>query len=154
MVGSVASATPSTSGTAPTPGTPDARTVAEAMITRPHRHPADLTVAEARAVLEDPHVHLLLLVEGDHLVGTVAREDLHDAPGAAPARTVARWEGRTIAPQELVGVVRAAMEASGDRRLAVVEADGRLSGLLCLKRSGTGFCTDAGVAARAAAPRD
>ena len=46
---------------------------------------------------------------------------------------------------------RRAMQASGDRRLAVVEDDGRLLGLLCLKRSGDGFCTDAGVAERRAA---
>jgi hypothetical protein len=35
-------------------------------------------------------------------------------------------------------------------RLAVVDDDGVLTGLLCLKRKLTGFCTDADVAARAA----
>jgi hypothetical protein len=39
------------------------------------------------------------------------------------------------------------MVRSGRRRIAVVEPDGTLVGLLCLKQSGSGFCTDAGVAA-------
>jgi hypothetical protein len=42
-----------------------------------------------------------------------------------------------------------AMIASGQRRAAVVSPDGRLLGLLCLKASGTGFCSDQDVRARA-----
>lgn len=37
----------------------------------------------------------------------------------------------------------------GQRRLAVVDADNRLLGLLCLKRDLSGFCTDSGFNARA-----
>jgi hypothetical protein len=40
--------------------------------------------------------------------------------------------------------------ARGERRRAVIDADGRLLGLLCLKSRLTGFCSDSDVAARAA----
>lgn len=44
--------------------------------------------------------------------------------------------------------VHEAMTRAGQRRLAVIDDDSqRLLGLLCLKRSRTGFCTDEGVAA-------
>lgn len=37
----------------------------------------------------------------------------------------------------------------GLRRLAVVDHDGTLLGLMCLKRTRTGFCSDEDVASRA-----
>jgi hypothetical protein len=40
------------------------------------------------------------------------------------------------------------MRRAGRRRLAVTSEDGRLLGLLCLKASGRGFCSDEDVAAR------
>jgi hypothetical protein len=41
------------------------------------------------------------------------------------------------------------MTTTGQRRTAVISADGRLLGLLCLKARGTGFCSDGDVRARA-----
>lgn len=124
------------------------------MITRPALHPADLTVGAAHEALQDLHVHLLLLVEAGRLVGTLDRADLERATGEEqPAREVAVLEGRTTLPEVDVAPLGAGMTASGRRRLAVVDADGTLLGLLCLKRSGAGFCSDAGVAARSAARR-
>lgn len=125
-------------------------TVAGAMITRPHLHPAGTTVHEARAALTDSHVHLLLLVEDGHLLGTVERGDLDEvADGGRTALDVARLEGRTLSPEQPLDQAYAELVAAARRRRAVVAPDGRLLGLLCLKRSGSGFCTDAGVAARA-----
>jgi hypothetical protein len=40
------------------------------------------------------------------------------------------------------------MAATGQRRATVTSADGRLLGLLCLKASRTGFCSDQDVCAR------
>lgn len=48
-----------------------------------------------------------------------------------------------------VADVRQKMIATGRRRVAVTSADGRLLGLLCLKASRAGFCSDADVRARA-----
>jgi CBS domain-containing protein len=44
------------------------------------------------------------------------------------------------------------MLAWGRRRLAVVDRDGKLQGLLCLKRSWSGFCSNRDVRARSAGP--
>ena len=124
--------------------------VADAMLTIPTTHAADVTVGAARRAFEDDHVHLLLLVEGDRLVGTLTRDDLRGQPDGEPARTVASTEGRTVPPDAPLDAVRTSMVEAGDRRRAVVDAGGRLLGLLCLKSDRSGFCDDAGVRARAA----
>jgi hypothetical protein len=46
------------------------------------------------------------------------------------------------------------MTATGRRRAAVTSADGRLLGLLCLKASRAGFCSDQDVRARALGEAD
>ncbi len=127
------------------------RTVGDAMVTTPVTHPPETTLAEAVASLDNPHRHLLLIVDDGRLLGTVEREDLGGVAGAdALALTVAR-DGRTARADDELGPVWAAMTAAGERRRAVVDDDGTLLGLLCLKRSGTGFCTDEGVRSRSAA---
>jgi hypothetical protein len=40
------------------------------------------------------------------------------------------------------------MRQTGRRRLAVVDEDGTLLGLLCLKATGLGFCSDDAIAQR------
>ena len=133
-----------TSGTTPVVGTAG-ESVADAMITRPHLHPVGTTVEQARAALTDSHVHLLLLVEDGRLCGTVERGDLDEvADGGRPALDVARLEGRTLPPDQPLPTAYAELVAAAQRRRAVVDAGGRLLGLLCLKRSGSGFCSDAG----------
>ena len=126
------------------------RRVADAMVTRPHVHGRGTTLADARDILVDTHVHLLLLVEDGRLLGTVTREDLVPAPHDGPALAVATTAGRTVAPDVALDAAHDEMRAAGQRRRAVVTDTGELVGLLCLKRSGAGFCTDAGVAARVA----
>ncbi|CAM3516992.1 hypothetical protein NOZE110980_01815 [Nocardioides zeicaulis] len=111
---------------------------------------------EARRVLSSSHVHMVLVTEsgrlGEALLGTLVRDDLppDEAPGDGPALAHARLEGRTVDAGLDAEPVRAAMHAAGHRRYAVVDGD-RLVGLLCLKRSGLGFCSDEGVASRRAA---
>ncbi|WP_336215396.1 hypothetical protein [Nonomuraea sp. LPB2021202275-12-8] len=118
------------------------------MIRTAKLHPVQTTVADASVALENEHVHLLLLVEGATLRGTLERRDLIEAPRGAPALRFARLSGRTIGPDESLARVHAAMVSCGRRRLAVVDPDGALLGLLCLKSKQTGFCTDQGVASR------
>lgn len=126
--------------------------VLDAMLTRPRTHPPELTVHEARAVLADSHVRLLLLVDGRRLLGALDSDDLAPVPpgeGARPALAVAGLAGRTVRADAPLDGVRDAMQAAGRRRLAVLDDDGLLVGLLCLKASASGFCSDASVAARA-----
>jgi CBS domain-containing protein len=124
------------------------RTVGEAMLRRPTVHAPDLTVAAARAAFDaSAMTHLLLLTRGGVLVGTLTRGDLEvETDPAALAAGLGSLEGRTVDPAVPLVQAQALMTERGLRRLAVVDPAMRLLGLLCLKRSRTGFCTDDGVA--------
>jgi CBS domain-containing protein len=124
------------------------RTVAEVMVTRPKTMTSDASVAAVREVLEDDHVHMVLLTERDVLRGTVVRTDLVGACDADPVLPSARLAGRTVPPHASAEAARQLLLARGERRLAVVDGEGALLGLLCLKRRRTGFCSDADVLAR------
>nr|QKY82445.1 CBS domain-containing protein [Arthrobacter sp. IN13] len=131
----------------------DAPRVSDAMITCPKILSGESTVAAVRSFFADDHVHLALLVDaGGCLVTTLERSDIPAAaPDDARASGFGLTRGRTVEPQHVLGAVTAALEATGRRRLAVVDSNGKVLGLLCLKRSGRGYCSDAGVAARARA---
>lgn len=131
-------------------------TVADAMLRLPTVHPADLSVADARAAYDGSgKTHLLLLVDARGLlVSTVTRAELEaDVDPALPAATVGTLLDRTVSPDAPLRRVRQELVRRGQRRLAVVDDSMRLLGLLCLKRSLTGFCTDDGVAAMRSARR-
>jgi CBS domain-containing protein len=124
---------------------------ADVMVRAPKVHAPSTTVGEVRAEFADGHVHMVLLVEGGRLVGTLVRGDAPETTAAgAPALSFATLTGRTVVPSVRADVVRAEMVAAGVRRLAVVDRDGTLLGLLCLNRHLDGFCSDADVASRAA----
>lgn len=126
-----------------------APTVARAMLLQPTVHPADLTVAQARGAFQaSAKTHMILLVRDGVLLGTLTRDDLAaDAPAGDPALDLGSLDGRTVPEGAALARTREAMRRRGVRRLAVVDESGRLRGLLCLKRSLQGFCSDEGVAA-------
>lgn len=119
------------------------------MITAPKTHRHDATIETIRAVLEDPHVHMILLTRYGVLHGTLV---LADIPTAAPnpclARELAVLRDRTIGPTENLDAVWQRLEMSGQRRIAVVNDANTLLGLVCLKRDRTGFCTNDGIRSR------
>ncbi|MBO0841309.1 MAG: hypothetical protein J2O49_10880 [Sciscionella sp.] len=124
------------------------RTVADAMLRHPTVHPADLTIGNARAAFDaSPKTHLLLLLRAGVLVSTVVRADVDGAADSTLAAEVGTLDGRTITPDTPLTPTHALMRRRGMRRLAVVDESMRLLGLLCLKQSLAGFCTDDGVAA-------
>ena len=114
--------------------------------------PAAATVADVHDLFSSPHVHMALLTSsgavGGRLLSTLTREDLGAAAPEGPARPLGRLEGRTLRADVGAEDARVALLENGVRRAAVVDDDGLLLGLLCLKRHGNGFCTDAGVASR------
>ena len=125
------------------------RTVADVAVHRPKTLAAAATVGTARAELEDEHVHMLLLTRDGLLLGTLVRADLAGpARDSEPALRYAALAGRTIGPTVRAAEALRLLVGRDERRRAVVDDDGRLLGLLCLKRRGTGFCSDADVAAR------
>lgn len=125
-------------------------TVAEAMLTIPTTHPLAATVREVTEFFGDDHVHAALIVgPAGHLAAVVERGDI--AAGAAPDAPAARYGrlyGRTIPAEASLAEAHRAMIGTGRRRAAVTNADGRLLGLLCLKASRSGFCSDQDVSAR------
>lgn len=128
-------------------------TVLDVVVRWPKTMPPDATVAQARAALADDHVHMLLITAEGRLVGTLVRSDLSpELPDDAPAIDGASLKGRTVGPEVSPDEVLALLVSRGQRRLAVVADDGSLLGLLCLKRTLTGFCSDADVVTRAADP--
>jgi CBS-domain-containing membrane protein len=133
------------------PGCCCADRVADFMVTSPETHGPRCGLQTIRRFFEDDHVHIALVVAADRrLVTTIERSDLAGAtPGARCAGDLGTLVGRTVAPSTSVAAVREMLLREGRRRLAVVDASGRLLGLLCLKRDGTGFCSDEGIRARA-----
>ena len=127
------------------------KTVADVVVRLPKTLPIDASITQARGAFADDHVHMLLLTENGQLKGTLLRTDLPDhLDGTDAALSHSRVSGRTIPADTPAELAHAILLACGQRRLAVVDADGFLLGLLCLKRQLTGFCSDADVAARAA----
>lgn len=127
--------------------------VADAMARFPKTHGPSSTLDEMRAFFEDDHVHMALIVTADRrLVTTIERLDLAAArPGATPAAELGALSGRTARPGDLLDTWTAVLLRGRRRRLAVVDDAGRLLGLLCLKKDGTGYCSDEGIRERAQA---
>jgi CBS domain-containing protein len=124
---------------------------AEAMLTTPLRHPLSATVGEIRDFFRDDHVHAALIVnQAGYLEAVVERDDIAGCHAVdAAVAPLGRLAGRTVPAGASVAEVRQTMTATGRRRAAVTSADGRLLGLLCLKASRAGFCSDQDVRARA-----
>ena len=123
--------------------------VADHVVTRPTVHAYEATVGELRTLFLDDHVHMALLLDRGRLVAAVERGDL--VPGLAdeaPASLVGTLDGRVVRPHASAAATLESMRENGRRRLAVTDEDGTLVGLLCLKASGLGFCSDRDVASR------
>ena len=128
--------------------------VSDVMLRHPKVLDAQTTVDEARAALTNDHVHMVLLTEGSTLVGTLVRTDLphpiqRSDQGSGPALPWSTLRDRTVPSATSADTVNKLLIERGLRRLAVIDHDGTLLGLMCLKRSRTGFCSDEDVASRA-----
>ena len=125
------------------------QTVAGAMLTTPKTHGLEITVLDAEAAFADAHVHMLLLTRGDALHGTLVRADLEPRPDPRrPVIEMATLADRTIGPDQHIDEALQLLIRGQTRRLAVTDSDGRLLGLLCLKRALNGFCNKSDVLAR------
>jgi predicted transcriptional regulator len=127
-----------------------ATTVAGAALRRPKLCRVDASVDDVRSFLLDDHVHMALLVDGDMLITTLERQDVEDdVAGDLRAVSVGQLAGRTIPADATISEALEQMTTGGRRRLAVVDGDHHLVGLLCLKHHGHGFCSDDDVRQRA-----
>jgi CBS-domain-containing membrane protein len=96
------------------------------------------------AFFTDDHVHMALIVGADgRLLTTIERTDLAAVTSrSVPATKLGTLAGRTARPADPLGAATATLLRQRRRRLAVIDDSGRLLGLLCLKKDGTGYCSD------------
>lgn len=124
-------------------------TAADAAIRFPKQLTTSATVGELRRLFEDEHVHAALLVEDGVLISVIQRSDLNNLMAHdTPVSGLGQLSGRIIDGQKSLESAYRLMIAAGQRRLAVIDPLGRLLGLLCLRRSRTGFCADGDVRER------
>jgi CBS domain-containing protein len=126
------------------------RTVSDAMLTTPVRHPLGTTVREIRDFFDDDHVHAALIVgPAGYLAAVIERDDItHCQSPDAAAAPLGRLAGRTVTEDASLPAIQRSMNATRRRRAAVIRDDGKLVGLLCLKATRAGFCSDDDVCAR------
>src|SRR6478752_8519046 len=126
-----------------TPASARQPTVADAMITIPKTHDVEISLADAEHAFADVHVHMLLLTRVGILHGTLVRDDLRsDLDRRRPALAIATLDDRTIRAERSLDEARRSMERLTMRRLAVTDDHDKLLGLLCLKQTRQGFCTE------------
>ncbi|HJQ00718.1 MAG TPA: CBS domain-containing protein [Jatrophihabitans sp.] len=124
--------------------------VADAMVRHPKLCPVDVTVGQVQALFRDLHVHAALVVAAGQLVSVLERDDVGGLSNRAErAAPFGRLAGRTVPATAPLDAIHREMLSIGQRRLAVVDGDQHLLGLLCLKATSTGFCSDRDVQARA-----
>jgi CBS domain-containing protein len=116
-------------------------TVGEVMISRPKTLPVTATIADARAMFENPSVRTALVVDDGRYAGELTRADVEGKDDAAGLVELAATTA-TVAQTDTVAAALERMDAAGTDRLAVVEPDGTLRGLVCLSRSHGHLCTD------------
>ena len=117
--------------------------VSAAMLKRPKTLPATATVGDVRAFFDNPHMKTVLLVDGQEFVAAIESDDLPAGVDAEiPARTIARPETETVAPDDPLADAIVRLDEIRGNRLVVLDRDGRtLRGLLCLTRDRAGFCS-------------
>ena len=118
--------------------------VRDVMLTVPDTVPATMTVREARPLLESPRLRMLLVADGERLVGVVARERLESEPdGDLPLSRLADPSAARIGPDEGVEQALRLLDAEDAERLPVVGEENRLIGLVCFNQRKRHFCVDA-----------
>ena len=123
--------------------------VAQAMVTSPKVFGPELSRSDLDRLFADDHVHAALVIDGGRLMTVIERTDLEDSLPDTDPCSLGTLTRRVVAPDVPLAAVHARMRQEQRRRLAVIDESGRLLGLLCLKKSGTGFCSDADVRSRA-----
>jgi len=108
--------------------------------TAPHCLPTHATVEQAVVLMRQRKVGCLLVTEGERLVGVFTERDLlrrvlaAGQPLSLPLGSVFTPNPVTVRPDDPIGVAVGRMEEGGHRHLPVVDATGRPTGVLSVKR--------------------
>jgi predicted transcriptional regulator len=117
------------------------RSVSEIMIRNPKRLPADASVADARALFANPKVLVAPLVDGDgRVTGELGRDDVPSTADEAEHAADYSSDPHLIAPDATMRAAIDTLTELDGERLVVVDAAGRLAGMLCLNRRDGRFC--------------
>jgi CBS domain-containing protein len=118
------------------------------MMLEPRTTPAGTPLAQAREAFANPHVHLILVVDGEgRFAGTLTRDSL-PAEGDGAVEDHVDPSAPRIGPAAPVSEAVELLEATGTDRLPVVGDDGVLLGLVCWSPRNQHFCVDPGRVAR------
>jgi CBS domain-containing protein len=112
---------------------------ADLMLREPKTLTADASVAEVRDQLANPRVQMVLLADGQVFKGAVTHVPPYAAPGDRALDHVDA-NPEIISPHASADEAFERATASRNRRVIVVDDEGNLLGLLCLKRDRSGFC--------------
>jgi len=114
-----------------------AKTMRDLMTSNPCSIEADKPVAYAAKMMRDEDVGLAPIVEGAKLVGTLTDRDIAirvvaagKDPESTTVREVATTRLMTLDPEQDLDEALRLMAQNQVRRLLVVEADGRLAGVV------------------------
>ena len=115
--------------------------VRDVMVPQPKTLPVSASVADVRALFANTHVRSAVLVDGAAYAGMIDRAALpDDARGDEPAFPYSTRDLATVTPDDPISVALERLDEAGALRLAVLDPDGTLRGLLCLNGTATGFC--------------
>jgi CBS domain-containing protein len=113
---------------------------ADLMLRDPKTLSVEASVGEARELLANPKVQMVLLADGQAFKGAVTH-----IPAEASARDRAvnyvDPDAEVISPQASDDEAFERAAANPTRRLIVLDEADNLLGLLCLNKNRTGFCT-------------
>ena len=113
------------------------KSVKDVMTTNPTSVVADNPVVEAARIMKEKDVGIVPVVEGGRLVGTVTDRDIAvrvvaegKDPQSVRVREIASTDVVTVDPQQDLDEALRLMASHQVRRLPVVEAGGRLVGIV------------------------
>jgi CBS domain-containing protein len=118
----------------------DGLTVSDVTHSRFSTLPAAATVGDVRAwFAESAHRRMALLADGDRYAGSLLADDLDGADPARAAAELAR-AGPTVAPEDPASRGAELALRADDRRIPVVDHDGRLLGIVAITTDLQRFC--------------
>ena len=104
------------------------------MISNPTLCDDAVTVGDLRRFFLDRHRHAAVIVREGVLIAVIERSDLHPyKPDDVSAAGLGSLEGRVTTPAEPLTPIHQGMLKAGQHRLAVIDRDGKLLGMLCLE---------------------
>ncbi len=115
-------------------------TAADLMLRDPKTLTSEASVGEARELLANPKVQMVLLADGRAFKGAVT----HIPADVSPRDRAVDYvdpDAEVISPQASDDEAFERAAANPNRRVIVLDETDNLLGLLCLNQSRTGFCT-------------